>query len=146
MIDVEKQAAVTFAVNGGGLRADPLTTMSKAELRKLRNEIDKLLPPLQTVGDLNLEVELVEQYQKTKDLMDSVTLDEGVPVNQRAQVCNAVVTALQQLVKLQEDLKKQETLKIMEACLIDAVKVLPQVAKDAFFIEYERLAAKAGLM
>jgi uncharacterized protein (UPF0147 family) len=121
-------------------------TMPKRELQALYKEIgDVLGVEPSTVDDLNLEFELVEQYGKTKDLMDEVLTDVTVPANQRAQVANAVVTALSHLVKLQEDLRREETLKIMESCLVESLKVLPEATKAQFFDEYARLATKAGL-
>jgi len=119
--------------------------LTQKELRKLRSEIDKLLPK-NSLNSLDLEVELVDQYFKTKDLMDEISGDEATPANQKAQVANSVVNTLGQLVKLQQDLKREHTLKIMEGCLIDAVKVLPEAVKTEFFSEYERIAKKAGLM
>lgn len=119
--------------------------LTQAELRRLRSEIDKLLPK-NSLESLDLEVELVDQYYKTKDLMDQIVSDEVTPANQKAQVANSVVATLGQLVKLQQDLKREHTLKIMESCLVDAVKILPQQVKDDFFAEYERMAKKAGLM
>ncbi len=58
---------------------------------------------------------------------------------------NSVVGTLGQLVKLQEDLRRQETFKIMEGVLIEAIKRLPAAVKDEFFTEYARLAKRAGL-
>jgi hypothetical protein len=34
----------------------------------------------------------------------------------------------------------------MEACLVEAIKTLPEQVKNEFFSEYERMATKAGLM
>lgn len=49
------------------------------------------------------------------------------------------------LVKLQEDLRLQQTLKLMETTLIDVIKTLPAEVKEEFFSEYETRAKKAGL-
>lgn len=143
MIDQEKLAALKTGLVGGGLR-DPLETMSHAELRRIRAEIDVLLPEAGVAG-LVLEHELVEQYHKTKDLMDETLMDGDCPANQKAQVANSVVSTLGQLVKLQEDLKREETLKLMESVLVDVLKTLPESSRVEFFTEYERLAKKAGL-
>ena len=142
MIDPERLAQVRTALKDGN--TDPLNSMSQADLRRLRGNIDRLLPS-NDVSSLNLEDELVQQYIKTRDLMDATLLDEACPANQKAQVCNSVVTILGQLVKLQEDLKREQTVKIMEATLIEAIKTLPEEVKGVFFAEYERMAAKAGL-
>ncbi|MBK9580354.1 MAG: hypothetical protein IPO40_25090 [Fibrobacteres bacterium] len=39
--------------------------------------------------------------------------------------------------KLQEDLRLQQTLKLMETTLIDVIKTLPVEVKEEFFSEYE---------
>ncbi len=143
MIDQEKLAGIKTLMRGKESPKDPLEGLTPKELRRLRGEIDKLLPS--RVSDLNLEEELVEQYQKIKDLMDEVTESPDVGASQKAQVGNSVVGTLGQLVKLQEDLRRQETFKIMEGVLIEAIKRLPAAVKDEFFTEYARLAKRAGL-
>ena len=145
MIDAERLAELKTAIRGGESPKDPLDGMSPTELRRLRSEIDRLLPE-SSVKSMDLGDELVQQYHKTKNLMDETMANEECAPNQKSQVCNAVVTILGQLVKLQEDLKLQKTLSIMESVLIDAIKTLPQGSKDEFFAEYERLAKKAGLV
>ena len=126
-------------------RAPSLDLMNESQLREILDEIlDRL--PSDAIADLNLEEELVSQYRKTKGLMDEVLSDMDTPANQKAQVCNAVVSTLGQLVKLQEDLRKEQTLKVMESCLVEAIKTLPEPVKNEFFAEYERMATKAGLM
>lgn len=99
-----------------------------------------------SLAELNIERELVEQYAKTKELMDEVLFDDETPANQKAQVANSVVTTLGQILKLQEEIQRGETLKLMEQVLIEVLKTLPQTAQEEFFAEYERLAEKAGLM
>lgn len=145
MINLERKAAIQTMLRSGSAPVDPLKSLSQAELRKLRSEIDRLLPE-DGVSGLDLEDELVQQYLKTKDLMDETLVSEDTPANQKAQVCNSVVTILAQLVKLQEDLRREQTLKIMESVLVEAIKTLPEATKDEFFAEYERMAAKAGLL
>lgn len=126
-------------------QAPSLDLMNESQLRELLDEIFDRLPS-DAIADLNLEEELVSQYRKTKGLMDEVLSDMDTPANQKAQVCNAVVSTLGQLVKLQEDLRKEQTLKVMESCLVEAIKTLPEPVKNEFFAEYERMATKAGLM
>jgi hypothetical protein len=114
-------------------------------LRKIQETLQELLPE-QSVKELNLEDELLQQYTKTKRLMDDVLDDKEVTPTQKAQVANSVVGTLGHLVKLQEDLKLQEAMKLMESVLIDAIKTLPKETKDEFFSEYEAQAKKAGLL
>ncbi len=124
---------------------EQLESMTEADLRKLHDILHEVMPD-KTVKELNLEDELLQQYAKTKRLMDDALGDEDVPPNQKAQVANSVVGTLGQLVKLQEDLKLQEALKLMESILIDVIKTLPKDKKDEFFADYEAQARKAGLV
>ena len=89
MIDDAKLAQVQAAMAGTAPEKEgfDLDTMSVEELRELRDEIDRRLPE-DSLDSLNLEKELVGQYRKTKDLMDSVLHDDETPANQRAQVAN----------------------------------------------------------
>ena len=146
MIDDAKLAQVQAAMAGTAPEKEgfDLDAMSVDELRELRDEIDRRLPE-DSLDSLNLEKELVGQYRKTKDLMDSVLHDDETPANQRAQVANSVVTTLGQLVKLQEDLKREETLKLMETVLLDTIGVMGDDVKNAFLREYKSRAAIAGI-
>jgi len=144
MIDQEKLAGIKTLLKGNEPVKDPLANLAPKDLRKLRAEINELLPGSK-VADLNLEEELVEQYKVIKQLMDDVTDDIDVAPNQKAQVANSVVQTLAHLVKLQEDLRRNETFKVMEGVLIEAIKTLPAATKDQFFTEYSRIAKKAGL-
>lgn len=145
MFDPEKVAELKTAIRAGESPMDPLAGLSQKELRRLKADIEKLLPK-EAVEDLDLEKELVSQYTKTRDLMDEVLTDESVPTNQKAQVANSVVSTLGQLVKLQEDLRREQTLKVMEGCLVEVVKTLPEAKQTEFYAEYERIAEKAGLV
>lgn len=124
---------------------EQLKGMPEKDLRKIQETLQELLPE-QSVKELNLEDELLQQYTKTKRLMDDVLDDVDVTPTQKAQVANSVVSTLGQLVKLQEDLKLQEAMKLMESVLIDVIKTLPKETKDEFFAEYEAQAKKAGLL
>lgn len=143
MIDNDKfnalQGAERTPVRG---TTQNLDGMDEGELLRLRGEIDRRLP-LQSMSDLNLEHELLAQFRAVKRLQDDVIDDGGTPANQRAQVAGAVASVLQQLIKLQGDLQREETLKVMEACLVEAIKTLPDAVKNDFFAEYERLVEKA---
>ena len=146
MIDDQKLAQVQAAMAGTAPEKEgfDLDAMSVDELRELRDEIDRRLPE-DSLDSLNLEKELVGQYRKTKDLMDSVLHDDDTPANQRAACANSVVATLGQLVKLQEDLKREETLKLMETVLLDTIGVMGDDVKNAFLREYKSRAAIAGI-
>ena len=147
MIDQEKLAEVRTRLRGGDTPKDPLSSLTPSELRRLRSEVDKLLPDSgEGLNDLNLENELVQQYRAVKDLQDSVIGDDTVPPNQRAQCANAVASTLQQLVKMQVDLKRGEQMKRMESAFLEAIDGLDEATKCKFFVEYERLATENGAM
>jgi len=141
MIDPEKLAAIKVGMKVSDV--DPLKTMPERELRKLRSEIDRLLPKSSLEG-LNLEEELVEQFHTVKRLQDDVLMDSGVPPNQRAQVAGQVASTLQKLIDCQIDMKRDERLKKIEGALLDAIATLPDAAKDAFFVEYAKIAEARG--
>lgn len=122
-----------------------LSVLPESELRRVKFFIDQRLPQ-DGVESMNLEVELVSQYHTVKDLQDETLADEGIPANQKAQVANSVASTLAQLIKLQEDLKHQETLKIMESVIIEVMKMQPESIKAEFFEQYEAQARKAGLI
>lgn len=119
-------------------------TLDYDQLRELRDQIDAKLPA-DSLKSLNLETELVTQYQRVLNLQDKVLRDSDVPANQRAQVAGAVGSALQQLIKMQEDLQLQVTLRRMEEALVESLQTLPEEARDAYFIAYERIAKGKGL-
>lgn len=144
MIDAERLAELKTAIRGGESPKDPLAEMSQSELRRLRSEIDKLLPEA-NINGMNLETELVEQYNLVKDLQASSLHDDEIPLNQRSQLAGQVASTLQQLVKMQVDLKRDERLKKIESVFLEAIENLPEEAKDMFFDEYERIALSKGL-
>ena len=96
--------------------------------------------------DSDLEEELLSQYNKIVQLQDDVKDNDDIPANQRAQVMNSAVSALAQIIKLRQDLKRETTLQLMEQALLEAVDTLDKPARDVFFEEYERLAASKGLV
>lgn len=145
VIDESKMAKMIVPQEDTRDLKSALKAMPVKELRKVMAMIESLLPS-QKVKNLDLEDELMQQYDKTKDLMDECIGDPDIAPNQKAQVANSVVSTLGHLVKLQEDLRLQQTLKLMESTLIDMIKTLPKEIKDEFFLEYEERAKKAGLM
>lgn len=104
------------------------------------------MPEPQRLDQINLESELVAQYNRVLRLQEDVMWDEDCPANQKAQVAGQVASTLGSLIKMQEDLQRSEAFKLMESVLADAIKTLPEEVKTAFFEEYERRAAKAGLL
>ena len=147
MIDDQKLAQVQAAMAGTAPEKEgfDLDAMSVDELRELRDEIDRRLPE-DSLDSLNLEKELVGQYRLVQRLQADVITNDDFAPNQRSQVAGQVASTLQQLVKLQEDLKREQTLKLMESVLVDMIKSMPEDFKTNFFAEYKQRASKAGLL
>lgn len=115
-----------------------LKTMSRDDLEELRFALSLVLPP-PTLGDINLETELLDQFTKVKKLQADVMGDEVTPVNQKAQVANSVASTLQQLIKMQSEFHTAERFKAIEALMIKAMRKLPVEAAEAFLADYERI-------
>lgn len=121
-----------------------LSGLPPHHLRILRSRIDELLPR-DTLKDVNLEAEMVQQLAAAKDLQTRTLEHFDTPANQKAQVLNATTSAIQQLVRMQVDLKRDEQLKRMEAALLKAVATLDPAAQALFFDAYEQLAIAEGV-
>lgn len=115
-----------------------LAPFSLDELLALRAQIDARLPAT-ALADLDLEEELVIQFQQTKGLLNRVIADENVPANQKAQVTNSCSSILGQITRMQTELYSAERVKALEAALIKSLLTLPEPAQIQFFAEYERL-------
>lgn len=121
-----------------------LDAMSEAEMRRLATRLASRLPQ-NSLNGLNLEAEMVTQLRVVKNLQDEVIHDSEIPANQRAQVASQVASVLQQLVKMQVDLKRDEQLKRLENALLKAVATLPQDSQEVFFDTYRELAITEGV-
>jgi hypothetical protein len=88
---------------------------------------------------------MVQQLQVAKDLQDETLSDTDTPANQKAQVLNATASAIQQLVKMQVDLQRDEQLKRMESALLKAVATLTPETQSVFFDTYQQLAITEGV-
>jgi hypothetical protein len=135
----EIRNAISDAV--GGVALDALST---GDLLILKSQVEQRLPA-RSLKEMNLEEELVEQYLTVKALQEKVLSGEGVSPSQLAQVANQVVGTLSRLVKMQIDLERDEQMKKIEEALLEAVQTLPEKTREAFFNDYERIAAKHGV-
>jgi|JI10StandDraft_1071094.scaffolds.fasta_scaffold71460_6 hypothetical protein len=144
MINEERMAAAKTMLRGKLYPAQSLNGLPESELRSLRDTANDMLPP-DTLKELDLEAELVGQFRKTKALYGEICSDPEVAPNQKAQVANSLVATLGQLVKMQQDLRREAQLKIMETVFIETIRTMPEAFKEEFFKEYEERAKKAGL-
>lgn len=120
--------------------ASTLDTMGVIELLELRGQIDERLPA-RKLSDIDLEEELLLQFQRTKAFYDHVMGDDKVPANQRAQTANSCSAILEQLIKLQLVLYSAERVKAIESTLLRVLKAQPEDFQKQFFETYERALA-----
>lgn len=89
--------------------------------------------------DLNMEQELVKQYNAVRHLQDEVMMDPETPANQKAQVANSVASTIKMLVETQEKYYSQERFKRIESLLIRTLKTWPQEQAAEFIDEYAKV-------
>jgi hypothetical protein len=121
-------------------RTFDVSLLSTAELLSLRGRIDERLPAMK-LGSMNLEEELVLQFQTVKALQNDTLEDRFVEPNKKASVVNACASALSQIVKMQTDLHTAERFKTVEGLMIKALKTLPLETIEPFLVEYEKMGA-----
>jgi hypothetical protein len=113
-----------------------LENMDIDELLSLRNEIDQNLP-VKKLADIDLEHELVIQFQLAKQVQAGTMSDDVTPANQKAQVLNSCTAVLGDLVKMQATLYSAERLKKIEQVLIETLQTWPADQTQEFFQKYE---------
>lgn len=106
-------------------------------LLKYFDEIRATLPSTKLV-DMNMEDELLLQYQAVRALQNSIIDDDEVPANQKAQVANAVASVLGSLADLQNKTYSSERFKRIETLLIRHLSKLPEDTAAAFLEDYEK--------
>lgn len=114
----------------------PLETL----LRYL-DEIRQVLPAT-TLLDMNMEEELILQFQAVRTLQNTILDDLSVPANQKAQVANSVASVLGSIADLQNKVYSSERFKRIETLLIRHLNKLPEDVAAAFLEDYEQLVAK----
>lgn len=116
-----------------------LDSMNLDELMALRDEIDAKLPKL-TLKDINVEQEVLLQYNRSKLLQSEVAQAADIPANQRVSVANGVARLLNDIVKMQGEVYNAEQFRLMEAALAKALKSMPEDAQRAFYDAYQKTA------
>ena len=84
--------------------------------------------------DMDLNLELLKQYAKAKQMLQDAELSKA-PLNYRVQALNAISSIISQLVKLQADLYQMEEIKKVEGALVETLKSMPDV-REAFLSKY----------
>ena len=86
--------------------------------------------------ELNLDSELLTNYQSAKEYLEQIRYDESTQPNQVAQVMNTINAILKEIVKMQTELYDAERVKKMELALIATMKVQPADVQRQFFELY----------
>jgi hypothetical protein len=84
---------------------------------------------------LNLENELLAQYNTAKKLIHDAEYAEDVPLNQKAQAVNSATAVLGALIKSQSELYNLERVKKIEAVLLRTLQSFPDM-QEAFMRDY----------
>ena len=140
MIDQEKLQALRGEARIG--EAVTLGNMSYEEMVALKDLLDAQEMEenrMHSLGDINLEHELMSQYAKVKKLQTDVLIDDSVPANQKAQCAGAVASTLQQLIKMQTEFYTAERFRSIENLMIAYMKKLPLADAQSFLDEYEKI-------
>lgn len=87
----------------------------------------------QSLSELDLDQELLQQYKDAKQLFKDIELDDLTPMNQKAQIMNSITAILTKIVENQTALYDSERVKLIESILIDVLKQYPDI--NAEFME-----------
>jgi len=105
---------------------------------------DEYVPPavpqsqLTELKQLNLDGELLANYEAAKSYLEEIRYDSEVLPNQVAQVMNTINSILKEIVKMQTELYDAEMVKKIEAAIIATMKNQPEDVQRQFFEEYEQ--------
>lgn len=95
----------------------------------------KVAPEPVQEGPLDLNQELLKQYEKAQTMLRDAELEEA-PLNYRVQALNAISSIINQIVKMQTDLHTLEEIKKIETALSTALKKFPELQQE-FLDEYK---------
>ncbi len=97
-----------------------------------------------TSASLNLEEQLLAQYNRAGKLLHEAGYDKNTPLSQKASALNSATAILSALTKMQAELYSLERVKVMESCLIETLKNFPEVQAE-FLDKYEAALAEAAV-
>lgn len=113
-----------------------INTLKESEKIQLMGRIDAILP-MKSLKDMDLEHELVMQFQVAKALQSDTLASEEEESHRKATTISTCASVLQQLVKMQTELHTAERFKAMESNLIKVLQDFPDLS-NKFLDEYER--------
>lgn len=97
-----------------------------------------------TATTLNLQEQLLAQYNRASELLHEASYNKMVPLNQKATTINTANALLGALTKMQAELYSLERVKAIEGCLIGVLKRFPDI-QEAFLVEYETALKELNL-
>ena len=112
-----------------------------ATLLRYLDEIRAALP-YNSLVDMDMERELILQFQAVRELQNTIIDDDDVPANQKAQVANSVASVLGSIAELQNKIYSSERFKRIETLLIRHLNKLPEDVAAAFLEDYEAVLEK----
>ena len=96
------------------------------------------VPAFVPVTAINLEDELLAQYNRAQQLLHDASYNQGIPLNQKAQALNSATAILAALTKSQSELYSSERFKKIENILIDTLKEFTELS-EAFMARYREV-------
>ena len=115
--------------------AEDFPTLSESGGIDLEEQYIPEFVPL-TSATLNLEFELLEQYNRARKLLHDAQCDTTISLNQKAAALNSATTIIGALTKSQAELYSLERIKKIEAVLIETLKLFPEMQTE-FMTKYE---------
>lgn len=89
-----------------------------------------------TSDNLNLEHELLEQYNRARKILHEASYDDSIAVNQKAAALNSATSIISALTRTQAELYSLERIKKIETVLIEVLKKFPELQQE-FLARYE---------
>ena len=85
------------------------------------------------LNDLDLNTELLNQYNVTLLAQDAALADPDVPKNQLASLLNTTTSILKAVTQMQTELHNAAHSRKLEAAILTALKGMPDEVKTRFF-------------
>lgn len=114
-----------------------------------RDRLRALVPPeTDALAHLDLKDEVAQQIRMVRAMRNSLFYPDGRPkstttAKDARDILTSAQSLLSLLVRLQEKIDRDDRLRRIEMACVQAVKVLPSEAQDAFFTQLEGLLEAA---
>jgi hypothetical protein len=115
--------------------AEDFPTLAESGGQNLDEQYIPEFIPL-TSTTLNLEFELLEQYNRARKLLHDAQYDTTISLNQKSAALNSATAIIGALTKNQAELYSLERIKKIENVLIETLKLFPDMQTE-FMAKYE---------